>query len=123
MVQASIPGSDSNFYLIQIILTVPVDNPASCSESTAVSVQANKAYTAADVQLYIFLSLAVERSKLSASYVSGGKNSRRIKLTNYFHLLPKIRMSRAVPLLQYMPYWLGQRQPYLNFHHVSQISG
>jgi hypothetical protein len=22
-----------------------------------------------------------------------------------------------------MPYWLGQRQPYLNFHHVSQISG
>ena len=42
------------------------------AKGTAVSVHAIKAYRAADVQLYSFLTLAVERCELSASYVSSG---------------------------------------------------
>jgi hypothetical protein len=43
------------------------------AKSTAVSANAMKEYRGVDVQLYSFLSLAVERCKLSASYVSSGK--------------------------------------------------
>ena len=39
---------------------------------TAVSVPAIKTYRGAEVQLYLFLSLAVGRCELSASYVSSG---------------------------------------------------
>jgi len=42
------------------------------AKGTAVSVHAIKAYRAADVQLYSFLTLAVDRCELSASYVSSG---------------------------------------------------
>ena len=42
------------------------------AKGTAVSVHAIKAHRAADVQLYSFLSLAVDRCELSASYVSSG---------------------------------------------------
>jgi hypothetical protein len=42
------------------------------AKRTDVSVHANNAYRAADVQLYSFLSLAVDRCELSSSYVSSG---------------------------------------------------
>ena len=42
------------------------------AKGTAVSTNAMKEYRGADVQLYSVLSLAVERCKLSASYVSSG---------------------------------------------------
>jgi len=42
------------------------------AKGTAVSVHAIKAYRAADVQLYSFLTLAVDRCELSASYISSG---------------------------------------------------
>ena len=43
------------------------------AKGTAVSVHAMKEYRGADVQLYSFLSLAVEGCNLSASYVSSGE--------------------------------------------------
>ena len=41
-------------------------------KGTAVSAHAIKEYRVADVQLYAFLTLAVDRCKLSVSYVSSG---------------------------------------------------
>jgi hypothetical protein len=48
------------------------------AKGTAVSVHAIKAYRAADVQLYSFLSLAVDRCELSASYVSSGETNHKL---------------------------------------------
>jgi hypothetical protein len=45
------------------------------AEVIAVSVHAIKAYRGADVQLYAFLSLAVDRRELSASHVSSGEQT------------------------------------------------
>jgi hypothetical protein len=50
------------------------------AESTAVSVHTNKEYRGTEVQLYSFLSLAVDRIKLSASYVSCGGNNHQYLL-------------------------------------------
>ena len=36
-----------------------------------------------------------------------------MKLTTHICLLPKVRMSRVVHLLHYMPFWHGQRQLYI----------
>jgi len=42
------------------------------AKGTAVSVHAMKEYRGADIQLYSFLTLAVDRCDLSASYISSG---------------------------------------------------
>ena len=45
-----------------------------------------------------------------------------MRVTTHVHLVPMIRKFGAIPLLPYIPSWLGQRKVYCNFssltHHT-----